>query len=267
MTQLFLSVIVPAYNEEELLGQTIQQISSFLCARYPEHEIIVVNDGSTDSTSTIIESLRQRVPRLRSIDLPRNLGKGSAVRAGIRAAEGEWVVVADADLETPIDSLLEFFEVQSSTGAMVVIGSKRHPRSQVQYPLTRRILSRGYNSLVQLGFQLPLSDTQASFKLFHRNALNAVSSRLLVKRFAYDVELLSVLHRQGFAITEAPIRNEFRRLGIGRIRASTILNVTRETAGVWYRLNIKHWYDPVLAQPALDRGWSLDPPTNDQVVK
>jgi glycosyltransferase involved in cell wall biosynthesis len=248
-TPPFLSVVLPVYNEEERLEQNVQKISDYLTRTYPDHEIIAVDDGSSDRSPAILQALATRIPRFRAIQYSPNAGKGMAVRTGMQAAQGEWIATVDSDLELPIEMLPDFFAVQKETGAKIVVGSKRHPRSVVIYPRLRRFLSRSYGLLLASAFSLPVVDTQVGFKLFHRDTSSKFVSHLLVKRFAFDLELLVVQHRVGFLIAEAPVTLRFNRPGSGRIRIGTVLNIARETAGIWYRLYITRFYDQTFGIP------------------
>jgi glycosyltransferase involved in cell wall biosynthesis len=239
---LELSVIVPIYNEGPALRGNLQHISEYLSRSFPEHEIIGVDDGSTDETPKVLQECEREVPRLRFLRSPENRGKGMAVRLGIDRARGTWVALVDADLELPIEMLEEFFRVQRATGAQVVVGSKRHPASQVEYPRLRWFLSRAYGRLLRVLFELPVSDTQVGFKLLHRPTVQSLSPALLVKRFAFDVELIVLLHRAQARFAEAPVRLHFSRPGGGRVRLPTVLNIVRETAGIWFRLYITGFY-------------------------
>ena len=238
----FLSVVVPVFNEEDRVAESILRISRYLTRAFPDHEIVAVDDGSSDGSAEILERLRGVIPRLRVVRYVPNQGKGVAVRAGFDAASGQWIAVVDADLELPIELLHEFFQVQEQTCADVVIGSKRHPESIVEYPRVREKLSRAYGFGIRLLFGLPVRDTQVGFKLLDRRKVMSIAPRLVARRYAFDVELLLLLDRYGSHIAEAPVRLRFSRVGAGRIRFRTIANMIRETGGIWYRLYVTGFY-------------------------
>lgn len=256
-----LSVVIPVYNECQRIESTLRTVSEYLKVHHPEHEIIAVDDGSSDGTGVILQELTTRIGGLRAIRYTPNRGKGAALRRGFEAATGEWVAIVDADLELPIDLLQTFFEVQRSSGARIVVGSKRHPESVIDRPRVRRWLSRGYNLLVTTAFRLPVNDTQVGFKIFHRDTITGVTRCALVKRYAMDVELLIVQHLLGFSMAEAPVRIGTARPGAGRFRVGTILDIFRETVGIWYRLYITGFYHRALASQgiALPRARALFP--------
>lgn len=238
----FVSVIVPIYNEADVVERNIRKISLFLRQSYPSHELIVVDDGSKDNSGMLVGNLCTTVPNLRFLTYGPNRGKGHAVRTGAREATGDWIALVDADLELPIDLLPNFFEVQQQTGALIVAGSKRDPRSAVVYPKNRMLLSNAYNRLVRTFFGLQLTDTQLGFKLIHSSVLKDIISPLLVKRYAFDLELLVVESMRGVKISEAPVRLLFSRPGSGRLNLATSVSVLRETLGIWFRRYVTGYY-------------------------
>jgi glycosyltransferase involved in cell wall biosynthesis len=252
----FLSVVVPVYNEGDRLEEGLRHISHYLERTFPDHEIIVVDDGSTDSSAEVMDRVAAHLPRLRTVHYLPNQGKGMAVQRGMQRAVGDWIAIVDADLELPIEMLEGFFRVQRDSGAHVITGSKRHPESRVEYPRVRWFLSRAYGRLIRFLFDLPVSDTQVGFKLLYRPAVQAIFPHLFVKRFAFDVELLVLLNEAGARFAEAPVELHFGREGGGRIRVSTVLNMARETAGIWYRLYISQAYDELSSGPGFDRDGS-----------
>lgn len=133
-----------------------------------------------------------------------NRGKGHAIRQGFLASSGDLILCMDADMGPMVHNIKKFIDVLAN-GADVVVGSKRHPSSRVRYPIYRRFLSAGFNSLVRLFFGLPLADSQAGFKLYKREVLETVLPKLLMKRFAFEVEMMANVSRKGFNVVEAPI--------------------------------------------------------------
>ena len=147
-------------------------------------------------------------------------------------------------MELHPEQLPLFLEILLARGADVVIGSKRHPLSNVQYPRIRRIYSVGYFALVWLLFGLPLRDTQTGLKLFKARVLRRVFPKVLVKRFAADIEMLVVAHSLGYRIREAPVTLSFQRR-FNRIRLRDIKDIAQDTLAIFYRLNILRYYDSI----------------------
>jgi len=259
----FVSVVLPVYNESEEIAESLRHVSSYLASEFPDHEIIAVDDGSTDGSADVLERLTASIPHLKVVRYTPNEGKGMAVRRGAEAASGEWLAVVDSDLELPIEMLHEFFEVQRKTHSHVVVGSKYHPDSVVRYPKVRRRLSRGYGFGIRWLFALPVSDTQVGFKLFDRRSVAAVAPCLVVNRFAFDVELLVLLRDLGVKFGEAPVTLTFSKVGLGRMKLRTILNMAAETIGIFLRLYVTGYYARAVSRPAA--GVPLSPPVPPSV--
>ena len=206
-----LSIVIPAYNEEQRLPSTLETILAYL--RRPDSgfapwELIVVNDGSKDGTAALVKRLAESEPNLRLVENPGNKGKGYSVRNGMLQARHEWVLFSDADLSAPIDELPKLFAAAARDQADVAIGSRALDRSLIgthQSPF-REFGGRFFNLMVQLGTGLRLWDTQCGFKLFRREAAQAVFQRLQLQRFGFDVEALFIARRLGFRIVEEPVR-------------------------------------------------------------
>jgi hypothetical protein len=137
-----------------------------------------------------------------------------------------------------------FFEIQRREQCDIVIGSKRHPDSKLKYPLKRRIISAGYFFIIKLLFQMPIRDTQTGLKLFRREVLSKVFPKVLIKRYAFDLELLVLANHEGFSIAEAPVIVNYRGK-YGHIKLSAIFNIFWDTMAVFYRLRINKYYDKV----------------------
>jgi dolichyl-phosphate beta-glucosyltransferase len=201
-----LSIVIPAFNEEERLPASLGAISAYLAARpsAPRVEVLVVDDGSADATATRAEDAgRRHGLDLRVLRLPKNSGKGFAVRTGCLEATGRLVLVTDADLSTPIYE----WEKLAAADAPVAIGSRALDESLVKekQSLYRRAMGKLFNRLVRLVAVPGIRDTQCGFKLFSREAARDVFSRAKVDRFAYDVEALLLARQLGYAIAEVPV--------------------------------------------------------------
>ena len=237
-----LSVVIPVYNEIGKLERNLRHCVAYLSGQSDRFEILAVDDFSTDGSWELLEQLRESGLPIRTSRHPRNLGKGMALRNGLGLSSGEWVVLIDADSELPIEMLSSFRRIQVSTGADLVVGSKRHPHSRIHYPLRRRFLSRGYNLIVRWIFDLPVTDTQVGFKLIRGDLARRLSRSSLVKRFAIDVEFLVQASLLSANLVDAPVELKFSRKGSGRVTVRTVLEISRETAGIWYRRYISGFY-------------------------
>ncbi len=238
-----LSILMPAYNEASSIARNVCETVETMRALGIDFEILVIDDGSMDGTDVAaIDAMRACPEHVRLVRCTRNEGKGNALVCGAEYAKGEYVAFLDADMDLHPEHLAGFFDIMNARQADAVIGSKFHPGSIVDYPLERRIYSFFYFVLVRLMFGLPVRDTQTGIKLFRRAVLETVLPRLLVKRFAFDLELLANAHHFGYRIAEAPVKINFQRLG-SRIRLDAVWNVFLDTLAIFYRMRILHYYD------------------------
>jgi dolichyl-phosphate beta-glucosyltransferase len=200
-SRAWLSVVIPAYNEERRLPATLHAVVAFLRARRVAFEVVVADDGSADCTAGLAADAGPEVHVLR---LPHR-GKGAAVRSGVLAACGDVVLVTDADLSTPIDELDRLLAALERCD--VAIGS-RHvagARVAVRQRLDRRVMGRAFNLLVRALLLPGLRDTQCGVKLFRREAAVAVFTRCQSEGFAFDVEALALARCLGFRVAEVPV--------------------------------------------------------------
>ncbi|MDX2153836.1 MAG: glycosyltransferase family 2 protein [Bryobacteraceae bacterium] len=204
-----LSIVIPAYNEERRLGETLDQVLAYL-DRNPRRfsEVVAVDDGSRDGTARLIESYSARDNRVRLVSNPGNRGKGYAVRHGLTEARGEWILFTDADLSSPIEELAKLWDAVTRTGAAIAIGSRALDRSLVgvHQPWARETAGRFFNVVMRSVTGLPFRDTQCGFKLFEGKAAKAVGSLQQIEGFGFDVELLFIAKALGFKIVEVPVR-------------------------------------------------------------
>ena len=202
-----ISVVIPAFNEAARLPTTLQRVREYLDTAGEEYEVIVVDDGSTDSTVALVQAATTEWPQLSVVALPRNQGKGVAVRAGMLRARGEHRLFSDADLSTPIEELPRLRE-RLGGACHVAIASRAVAGStiDVHQPGRRESMGRVYNRLVQVLVLPGLHDTQCGFKVFTAKAATVCFEPLRTKGFGFDAEALVRARRQGWEIAEVPVR-------------------------------------------------------------
>jgi Glycosyl transferase family 2 len=241
-TRPVLTVVVPVYNGGDEIVENVRVIRSAVTGGVTEGvEFVIVSDGSIDGTAErLIEAGSDADTRV--IHYDRNLGKGYAVKTGALVSRGDWVAVIDADLDLDPGSIPGYLEVARREQLDFAIGSKRHPDSTVHYPTSRRIASWCYQQLNRLLFRLDVRDTQVGLKVFRREVVERVLPLLLVKRFAFDLELLAVARALGYSrVRELPIRLEYRFTGSG-VRSTAVARALWDTAAVFYRLRVLRTY-------------------------
>src|SRR5919199_939637 len=239
-----LTVVVPVYNGGDDIVENVEVIRAAAADATgdDEVEVIVVSDGSIDGTAERLLSSRSE-KGIRVLHYDRNLGKGYAVKAGALAAHGEWVALVDADLDLDPRSLPDYLETARREELDLAIGSKRHPGSVVHYPPSRRVASWCYQQLNRVLFRLDVGDTQVGLKVFSRRVAEDVVPLLLVKRFAFDLELLAVATALGHdRIRELPVRLDYRFTGSG-VGSLAVLGALWDTAAIFYRMRVLRTYE------------------------
>ncbi len=238
------SVIIPVYNEANVIEKNLKEVKStfdeFGCA----YEIIVIDDGSEDTSYQLLKRLERRIPNLIVKRNSQNFGKGRALKKAFKYTTGDLIVWLDADLDLHPFQVKTLYDIMVLDDADVVVGSKLHPNSKLYYPFYRRLITLGYYVIICFLFNLPCHDTQTGLKIFKRKVLREVFPRILVKKFAFDLEVLLNAHYLGFRIVEAPIVVENRR-NFYRIGVRSIANVLWDTLAVWYRMYILRYYDRI----------------------
>ena len=241
-TRPLLTAVVPVYNGGDEVVDNVAAIQRALTAGLSGEalEVIVVSDGSIDDTAERL--LATRGDGMRVIHYDRNLGKGYAVKAGALASHGQWVALVDADLDLDPGSIPHYLGVARRENLDFAIGSKRHPDSVVRYPRSRRIASWWYQQLNRVLFRLDVRDTQVGLKVFSRRVVDEVVPLLLVKRFAFDLELLAVAGALGYdRVRELPVRLEYRFSG-SQLRSRAVVRALWDTAAIFYRLRLLRTY-------------------------
>lgn len=205
MDNLYLSIIIPAYNEEKRISQCFKQVKEYFSSQKYSYEIIFVNDGSTDKTISQLKSQILKLSNFRIIDNIENHGKGYVVRQGMMAAKGKYILFADVDLSTPIEEIEKLFPYIKKYS--VVIGSRYLKKSNIKIaqPLTRKIISRLGNIFIKLLLGLPYHDTQCGFKLFESSAARDIFSRSTINRWGFDMEILTIAKPLGYNVKEVAV--------------------------------------------------------------
>lgn len=241
MDNIYLSIVMPCYNEEKRIYsnslktlKALQDITSI--------ELICVNDGSVDNTEMELERAKKADSRIKIVSYKKNEGKGNALKKGVSYAKGGVIAFLDADLELSPRLLLNYLDIMEREEADVVIGSKMHRDSQINYPFHRKILSVGYYLMLKVLFRLNVKDTQTGIKIFKAELLKKVMPKILVKRWAYDIEVLAICKNRGAKIVDAPVVLDFSR-GKGRIKLKDITGMFVDTLAIFYRLYILKYYD------------------------
>ncbi|TDT18063.1 dolichyl-phosphate beta-glucosyltransferase [Ilumatobacter fluminis] len=198
-----ISIVIPAYNEEWRILPTIGAIAVEISKLDRPWELIVSDDGSSDDTRKLVRELG--LPNLRLIE-SENTGKGGAVRRGMLAAKGDYVLFADADQSTPIEQFSQLLAEITEGGADVVVGSRAADGADVaNKSLLRKVMSAGLNGIVRVGFRIPISDTQCGFKLFTRDAADELFGVQRIDGFSFDLEILFLARKRGMKISEVPV--------------------------------------------------------------
>ena len=268
-----LSVVMPLYRLANEAVDNLRQVAALFERHRIETELVPVDDGSGDGTDAMLAQFRLdgfRHVTLKPVICPRNGGKGAALRAGFEASSGRYVLLLDGDLDIHPKQTPLFFEEMAKKGADIVVGSKRHRDSEVQYPWHRRIVSWVYFTLVRLFVGLPITDTQTGMKLFKREVLGSALDRMLVKTYAFDLELLAIAASRGAKIAEAPVVIRFGNK-FGALKPRTVWQMAKDTLAVFYRLRLLKYYAKCLVPRKLDhdplvsiviacprRSWMLD---------
>lgn len=205
-----LSVIIPSYNEERRIGATLDQFIEYLNQQDYSWEILVVDDGSTDNMTSILQDKylgdEEETP-VRLISYPKNRGKGYAMRVGVAESKGEFALVSDADASTPLDDIEKFWP-RFDAGADIVIGSRAMPQSDVQIrqPLYRQSMGRIFNLLLRFLRLTRFKDTQCGFKVIRMTCVETVFSRMTMDGFGADCEMLYIAEKFGYTVEEVPVR-------------------------------------------------------------
>ncbi len=243
------SIVIPAYNEGQRLGATLEKVLAYVRQQGLDAEVIVVSDGSRDNTAEIVREFAQKNSNLRLIENPGNRGKGYSVRNGILNSRGDIVMFSDADLSSPIEEMPKLLQALSS-GADIAIGS-RWLRAELQtqrQSLHRQLFGRVFNLLLRITLGLQFKDTQCGFKAFTRRAAQKILPLQRIERWGFDPEILFLARQFGFSVVEVPVRWGH----VGGTRINPVLDGAKMFGEMvrirWYSICGK--YDVGASQPA-----------------
>jgi len=225
-----LSIVMPAYNEGEHIYTNLLKTNEIVSSFCDSFELVCVNDGSKDNTYEEMCRAKEECDKISIVTYTPNGGKGHAIKQGVAAAKGELIGFLDSDLDLSPDHFEDFMKHMESEKADVVIGSKMHKESQLDYPPLRKFISFGYYVMLRLLFRLKVHDTQTGIKLFRSELLKKIVPDVMTKGFAYDIEILACANEMGAKIIERPIRLVFSRSGgFSRIKIKDIWLVFKDT--------------------------------------
>jgi glycosyltransferase involved in cell wall biosynthesis len=236
------SLMLPAFNESGDIARTVRQLYLSLENSPYEIEIIIVDDGSTDGTRAVAEKLN--LPKLKVVGYNTNRGKGNALRQGLEIVTGEFTVFVDSDSDIDSSNLVEY--IDALRNADVAVASKRHKFSSVSQPMARKVMSIGFNAIARLLTGVTVSDTQCGLKAFRTPSLKKIMRLMLVKKYAFDVELLAIAALYDMRVTELPVKLNLQ----AQFPARHILRMTIDVLGIWYRLRLRKWYQRNLLSTA-----------------
>jgi glycosyltransferase involved in cell wall biosynthesis len=202
-----LSLVIPAYNEQARLPYTLSEIESYVCAERIDCEVIVVDNGSHDATSVVVQQAAIRFSGLRLLRTDRR-GKGLAVRTGVLAAQGRVVIFADADLSWSVEDLPRFMALVDDHWPIVIGSREGYGARRIGEPVYRHLMGRVFNGVVQTLAVSGIEDSQCGFKALRSDAARDIFRRQRIDGFAFDVEMLYLARRLGYRVRVVPLRWE-----------------------------------------------------------
>jgi len=230
VSTLYLSIIIPVFNEKEILNQTIGDIDKYFIGKEDFLEFIIVNDNSTDASMEIIRNKFTGRDHVRVIDNKTRQGKALSIRDGVMIAEGKYVIFMDADLSTPLKEIDRFFKYMKK-GHDIIIGvrNERNKTTTVKRPISRRIVSRIYTALCNiLFFKGSIADVGCGFKVFKKKIAQSLFLDLYIKSWVFDVEILSKALRNNYKIKEVPVEWIF--------KGPSSLNILKDSVAAFFAL-------------------------------
>lgn len=206
MPQVQYSIVIPAYNEEKVIKNTINKIHSFLQNQKKSFEIIVANDGSKDHTPEIIKTMMKKYKNLRLVNNPTNLGRGAALNNAFKNSKGKIIAYVDADLAIDLELFPKLIFAIESKGVDIATGSKHMKQSQIEYPKLRRLFSKAYSFLTRILLGSNVRDYQCGFKAFKRDVILKVIPYVKSQKWSWDTEVLVKAQWLGYSVDELPAK-------------------------------------------------------------
>lgn len=232
------SVILSAYNEGNVIDSTVDEVNNVMTKTNWNYEIIVVDDGSLDDTRQKALTYMKKKDRghLKVVGYKENMGKGNAIKTGFAHAQGDFIVVIDSDLDVDPGLIPRYVEALKISD--VAVGSKWHPQSRTTITLKRKFLSFGFNALSRLFTGIKLRDTQTGLKAFRREVLERMMPKFIVKRYAFDLELIGACNHAGYRIIDLPVDVHIESM----VSFKDIVKMASDMVKVAYRLRILKYY-------------------------
>jgi dolichyl-phosphate beta-glucosyltransferase len=235
-TPVKLSLVIPAYNEQDLIISTLEELIQFLETRIPKFEILVVDDGSQDKTTEIVQQYSLGQPRVRLLAQPSNLGKGCAIQRGVLESKGKYIIFVDADLPYNLDAIDSILAALSGDHDLA-IGSRHLEGSEVRdIPLLRYIAGQVFSVLVGILMFPGIHDTQCGMKGFRAEAAREIFKRLTIQKFGFDVEVLYIARKLKYSILPVPVK-------MTGFRYDSRINVLRDSGRMFLDLFTIRWND------------------------
>ncbi len=223
-----ISPIIPVFNQARKVSYSLEKIKQAVELSFANYELIVVNDGSTDNTLTILKDIAMTDEHVCVISYTPNRGKGYAVKQGVLNSQGDAVILLDGDLDISPDLIIDYVEMLSTSD--LVIASKKHPQSNVRIPRSRAFLSRAFNLLIKLTIGITQTDTQAGFKVGKGDIMRKIFRNVSVNRYAFDVEVLAIASILHLKVQEMPVIMKIDR----RFKTKEIVNMFLDVTRIWY---------------------------------
>ena len=238
-----LSIVVPAYNEGEHIYDNLMTIDKALSAFTSDFEIIAVNDGSSDNTGAEVKRAAEDNPHIKDFGYDRNRGKGGAVTWGAVNSKGDIVGFIDADLDLSANLISGYYTEMKLEDADIVIGSKMHKDSKLEYPFARKVFSICYYIMLKILFGLKCHDTQTGLKLYRGSLIREIAPLRRIDGYAFDIELLALASEKKAKLIEMPVELNFSRIkSFGRIRFRDVWKMFTDTWKIWWNLRIRKTY-------------------------